>query len=441
MKQNRRIFLKKSAIAATAASIGPYIFPSPLHGSGIAPTDKITVGLIGCRGMGMSNLKSFLKNEEIDCAALCDIDNNILKERSFETEKITGKAPDLYEDYRKMLERKDIDTVIIGTPDHWHCLPMIEACETGKDVYVEKPLANTIEECFLMEKAVTRYNQVVQVGQWQRSDPHWKTAVDFVHSGKLGKIRNVKVWAYLGWKGKIPIEPDQPAPDGVNYDLWLGPAPDRPFNPNRFHFNFRWFWDYAGGLMTDWGVHLLDYALYGMKQHVPKSIVASGGKYAYPGDAMETPDTLQTIYEFEDFGIAWEHTIGISRGHFDRYHGVAFIGENGTLVVNRNGWEVIPEKDNNNKDKLERVSLQEGTNKGLDLHVKNFIECMKTRNKPNAPVEIGANIARFAQFGNIAYRTGEKIYWNPETKNFGDNHKANELVNAYYRQPWHLPKV
>jgi len=318
---------------------------------------------------------------------------------------------------------------------------MVYACEAGKDVYCEKPLANSIEEVNIMLKAARKYDRVVQVGQWQRSDPHWKKAVDFVHSGKLGRVRTVKVWAYIGWVGKLPSFPDEPTPEGVDYDMWLGPAPKRPFNKNRFHFSFRWFWDYAGGLMTDWGVHLLDYGLFGMNRYVPNSIISSGGKYAFPNDAMETPDTQQAIYDFGDFGLIWEHTIGISSGSYGREHGVAFIGEYGTLVVDREGWEVIPDYKENGNRKMKAVAKQPSSGEGLDLHVKNFIECVKSRQRPNADVEIGAHIARIAQLGNIAYKTGRKIYWDPDKNELKNDPEATKLVYTNYREPWKLPKV
>ena len=178
----------------------------------------------------------------------------------------------------KCWQQKDIDAVIIGTPDHWHALIMIHACEAGKDVYVEKPVGNSIVECNTMVAAQQRYNKVVQAGQWQRSQQHFKDAVDFVQSGQLGNIRTVKVWCYQGWMKPGPVVPDSAPPAGVDYKQWLGPASTRPFNASRFHFNFRWFWDYAGGLMTDWGVHLLDYGLLGMKASLPISIVALGRK-------------------------------------------------------------------------------------------------------------------------------------------------------------------
>ena len=373
---NRREFIKTSAIAN--AAIG--VIPSLLNAYA-SPNEKVVVGLIGCLGMGFNDLKAFLAQPNVECGAMCDVDRNVLEERAAEVEKIQGKKPVLYDDFRKLLENKDIDAVINATPDHWHAYITISACQAGKDVYTEKPLANSIEECNLMIKAQKRYNSVIQVGQWQRSDPHWKAAVDYLHAGNIGRIRSVRAWSYVGWKKSIPIVPDTDAPKGVNYDMWLGPAPSRPFNKNRFHASFRWYWDYAGGLMADWGVHMLDYALYGMNEYVPKSVMATGGKYAFPDDAMETPDTLMAVYDFGNFGLLWDHTIGIYGANFgNRGHGVAFVGEWGTLVVDRNGWEVIPEtKSTSTKAGYAGMPLQAGIGKGFDLHVANFLECMKTR--------------------------------------------------------------
>ncbi len=203
--------------------------------------------------MGFSDLRSLLKIDEVECGALCDVDENVLNKRASELEVMasTSVKPKLYGDYRELLDNRDLDAVVIGTPDHWHRLMMVDACEAGKDVYVEKPLANSIYECQLMLAAAKQHNRVVQVGQWQRSGPHWTEAMDFVHSGKLGRIRSTRAWAYMNWLPAVPDIPDEPVPAGVNYDMWLGPAPARAFNRNRFHFNFRWYWDYAGGLMTD----------------------------------------------------------------------------------------------------------------------------------------------------------------------------------------------
>ncbi len=433
----RRDFLKNSSLAAAGLSIS-----SSFSGafSSVPASDRINIGVIGCNGMGFSNLSAFLENPETDCIALSDIDESVLNRRAADVEKIRGKKPaNLYRDWRKLIDNKDIDLVIIGTPDHWHCLQMVSACQAGKDVYCEKPLGNSIEECNIMVKAAQRYKSIVQVGQWQRSDPHWLEAVDYIRSGALGKIRLVRVFSYQGWCPSIPVLADEPVPQGVDYDMWLGPAPKRPFNRNRFHFTFRWFWDYAGGLMTDWGVHLLDFALFGMNVTAPKSVVAMGGKYGYPDDACETPDTLQALYEFDGFNILWDHAIGIDDGAYGRNHGLGFVGENGTLVIDRGGWEVIPEVVSG-KARMEAVSLKKGKGQGLKNHVRNHLDCIAGRNPDtNASVETGAHIAKFSQLGNIAYRSGKKLVW--DGRRFTNDEGANAYLTPDYRNPWKLPAL
>jgi predicted dehydrogenase len=403
--------------------------------------EKLVAGVIGLNGMGFADIQAFLKQPNTECGAICDVDENVLTTRVIDIEKIQGRKPKIFNDFRKLLEGKDLDVIIIGTPDHWHCLPFVYACQSGKDIYCEKPLSNTIEEINLMQNAVKKYNRTVQIGQWQRSDDHWQDAMAYVHSGKLGKIRTVRAWSYQGWMKSVPVLPDEPVPAGVNYDFWLGPAPARSFNRNRFHFTFRWFWDYAGGMMTDWGVHILDYALFGMKVSHPASIMAMGGKYAYPDDACETPDTLQALFEFDGFTLLWDHGIGIDGGYYGRSHGVGFVGNNGTLVVDRGGWEVIPEKENG-APKIEQVELQKQQGNGLANHMQNFISCIKDRSmEPNANIDIGANIARVANLGNIAFKTGRRLYWDGTRLQFINDQEANEHLKARYRKPWELPKI
>jgi predicted dehydrogenase len=410
----------------------------------ISSNDKIHVGVIGINGMGWSNLKSIMKIPEVNIVALCDVDANILNRRETELRE-AGIQVKTYADYRSMLENKDIDVVIIATPDHWHCLQMADACSAGKDVYVEKPIGNSIEECKVMVAVQKKYNRVVQVGQWQRSMPHFVEALNFLNTGKLGKIRAVKSWAFLAWKKNIPVKPDALVPPGVNYNLWLGPAPKRPFNDNRFHYNFRWFWDYAGGLMTDWGVHLIDYAMLGMhdpannkaEQPMPKTVIASGGKYAYPDGAHETPDTMTTVYEFDNFTMLWEHASGIGNGNYGREHGIAYIGNNGTLVLDRGGWEVIAEE-----KRMEPVLRQPAKGSGLDAHMQNFIDVVKS-SKPEAlrcPIQAGAHVAEICQMGNIAYRTGEPVHWNYSKNEFKEK-EANKLARVKYHNGYVLPKV
>ncbi|HPF52079.1 MAG TPA: Gfo/Idh/MocA family oxidoreductase [Draconibacterium sp.] len=435
---DRRNFIKTSAVATAGVTLvaGMPMAMNSCKGA----NDKIVCGAIGINGMGFSDLQAFLEQKNTECAALCDVDSHVLEKRIADVEKIQGSRPKGFSDFRKMLEEPGLDVIIIGTPDHWHALPFIYAAQEGKNIYCEKPLANYIEEINVMERAQARYNNIVQIGQWQRSDKHWQDAVDFVKSGKLGQIRAVRVWSYQGWMKSVPVKPDGPVPQGVDYDMWLGPAKARPFNPNRFHFNFRWFWDYAGGLMTDWGVHLIDFGLYGMDAKAPKSVMAMGGKYGYPDDASETPDTMQALYEFDGYTMLWDHALSIDGGYYGRSHGVGFVGNNGTLVVDRTGWEVIPEGGRN--PKMDRVDLIKGDGKGLENHMKNFLTCIRNDDRnTNCNINIAANTARVAHLGNMALKTGERLYWDAANSKFIDNDKANELLVPHYRAPWELPKV
>jgi predicted dehydrogenase len=441
---SRRKFLQNSALFA-----GGGLLSSSLNNNAFAyfknkvmPSDQLNIGAIGINGMGWSNTMSALKIPGVNLVAVCDIDDNVIQKRvkelsskNYDTSKIKT-----YKDYRKLLEQKDIDAVIIGTPDHWHALIMIHACQAGKDVYVEKPVGNSIIECRAMVAAQQRYNKVVQGGQWQRSQQHFKDAVDFVQSGQLGNIRTVKVWCYQGWMHPQPVVPDSAPPPGVDYKQWLGPANTRPFNASRFHFHFRWFWDYAGGLMTDWGVHLLDYALLGMKADLPKTIDGMGGKFAYPDLYEETPDTMTTLYEFDKFNLVWDSAMGIDNGSYDRDHGIAYIGNNGTLILNRGGWEVVEEKQSKNK-----VSkpLQKSSDNGLDKHWVNFVNVVKSRKMEDlhCSIQAGAHVATVAQMGNISFRSGKKLKWDKATAKFTDQAVNDEYLMKPYHNGYQLPKI
>jgi predicted dehydrogenase len=336
------------------------------------------------------------------------------------------------------MDDKSIDAVIIGTPDHWHCLPFLAACEAGKDIYVEKPLANSIAECDLMVQYARKYKRVVQVGQQQRSAPHWQQAMELMRSGRIGEIRKVDVWANFNYGVGQPKKPDSAPPPGVDFNMWLGPAPERSFNPTRFHGSWRMFWDYGGGLLTDWGVHLLDMALW-VKQvkDTPLAVHASGGNFAFPDNAHETFDTMDVSYQLKDYVIHWSHNAGTQTGPYNRHYGLAFIGNLGTLVINREGWEIIPEKDGNNF-KTEPLALQPGKD-SHEAHMINFLECIKTRKDPNCTIENGRLVALYAHMGNIALRTGTALQWDEGARNFGSNSAANALIRPVYRSPWKMP--
>jgi predicted dehydrogenase len=291
-----------------------------------------------------------------------------------------------------------------------------------------------------MVNATRRYKRVVQVGQQQRSGAHWKAVVDHIKAGKIGQLRSINMWANFNYGVGGLVVPDSPVPAGVDFDMWLGPAPQRTFNENRFHGSWRMFWDYGGGLMTDWGVHLIDMALWaGDITTTPKAVVATGGNFSYPDHAHETFDTLTVNYQLEGFNITWESLGGIQSGPYGKPYGLAFIGNDGTIVADRSGWELIPEMQDK-QPKTTAISGQTAGTSSVD-HVKNFLECIKTREEPNCPVENGRLVAQYAQMGNIAQRTGSRLVWDDARKEFEKNKTASSLIRPEYRKPWSFPQV
>ncbi|XOV91969.1 MAG: Gfo/Idh/MocA family protein [Bacteroidota bacterium] len=445
--RTRRKFLRDSTRLASGIGISGMI-SAPLISTArnriIGANEMIRVGLVGARNMGFGDLNNAMKQPDAECIALCDIDDAILSKRTKDVVEQQGntKKPNNYKDYRKLLENKDIDAVIIGTPDHWHCLPFIEACQAGKDVYVEKPMANSIGECDVMLNTARKYNRVAQVGQQQRSGPHWQEVMEIMGNGGIGKLRKVLVWANFNYGVGAPIVADSPVPEGVDYNMWLGPAPNRPFNSSRFHGNWRHCWDYGGGIMTDWGVHLLDMALWvkDIKEE-PLSVTATGGNFSHPDHFHETFDTMSVVYQLPDYTITWEHTAGIQSGPYDRVYGLAYIGDDATLVIDRQGYEVMPEMSGDGRPRIEPIPKVEGRRNHHAEHMRNFLDCIKSRKDPNCPVENGRLVALYAHMGNISLRTKSTLVWNKEKKNFGKNRVANQLITNDYRSPWELPRI
>jgi len=438
---SRRNFLRNTTAAAAGFGLME-MMPLDLIASlrkKVAPSDTLNVGLIGIRNQGFNNIRAFLKLNDIKLLAICDIDDREINRRLADFKKAGLQEPLVYKDYRKMLENKDLDAVLVASPDHWHCLQLTDALAAGKHVYCEKPIANSIAEAQAMVKATEASGKVVQVNQWQRSEKHFKDAVAYVKSGKLGTIINTKTWMYRGTSPLAAVA-DSAVPEGVDYKMWIGPSTMRPFNANRFHYEFRWFWDYAGGLMTDWGVHLLDIMLWGMNVEVPLSVSSLGGKRILQNDVRETPDYINVSYDYGHFSNTWEHYMGAGSGQYGRGHGIAFIGTNATLVVNRSGWEVIPEKDGNNF-RAEAVPLILKSDTGLDLHAKNFVEVIKSGKLEDlaCPIQAGARVAMNAHMGNLSLRAGERIHWNADKNKF-NNDAANKLIKPTYHNGFVFPK-
>ncbi len=440
MPTSRRRFISDSTKIISLTALPGLFTIGKKEVNNYSPNDTINLGLIGARNQGMSDLRHALKQSSVKCIALCDIDNAVLEEKSTEIETIQGKKPEIYKDFRKLLENKDVDAVIIGTPDHWHCYQLIAALEAGKDIYVEKPLANSIGECDLMVKAVRKYNKIVQVGQQQRSGDHWQTAMNFIKEGKIGQLRKILIWANFNYGVGQPKVPDTSVPAGVDFDMWLGPAPERSFNNARFHGSWRMFWDYGGGLMTDWGVHLVDMALWAKDTTaLPLSVAATGGNFAFPERAHETFDTMNVVYQMPEYDINWMHTAGTQTGLWGRNYGLAFIGNDATIVIDRESWDLFPEMENG-RYKVPAMPRQQGHN-SHEAHVKNWIDCIRTRKEPVCPVEMGRLAAVYTHMGNIALRTQSQLVWDKSTHNFGSNAAANKLLLPSYRKPWNLPSL
>jgi len=444
----RRRFIRTSvgSVAAMAgcAAIGkrgrrPVVATTPRLG----PNENIRVALIGSGGMGRGDMNTFLPYADVEFPVVCDVDDAMIAKAVKAVEDARGKRPEVTKDFRRIMDRTDIHACLVATPDHWHALPTIHACQSGKDVYIEKPLATSIGEGKAMLDAARRYDRVVQMGTQWRSAPHWREAVQYAQSGKLGKIRLVRCWAYLAWVHSVGKPADCDPPEGVDYDVWLGPAPKRPFNPARFHFSFRWFWDYAGGLMTDWGVHLLNIALWAMGPRMPERVSSSGGKYIFD-DISETPDTQHALYDYGDYTLVWEHQMEGGRGCEGREHGVAFHGTEGTLIVDAGGWEVVPAaRDGRVKTdrKQKPLPAEKHEKKGTDgrpEHVRNFLDCCRSREQPVENVEIGHFVSTAAHLGNIALRSRQSIRYDALRQRVVGHNVPEELLTKRYRAPWKL---
>ncbi|MFH0758093.1 MAG: Gfo/Idh/MocA family oxidoreductase [Bacteroidota bacterium] len=439
---NRRNFIKKTSMLS--AGIGAAsILPSRVWGAKAAPSDQVNVALIGCRSRGFGSLKDHLSFGETNCVAMCDVDQNLLEERAAEIKKTYGDTPKLYKDFRKMLEQDDIDVVIVGTPDHWHCLNTVYALQAGKDVYVEKPMANTIEECNIMARAANYYNGIVQVGQQQRSNPVFIEVMKLIKAGTIGSLRKVNMWANFNYGLGVNPAMDEPVPQGVDYNMWLGPAPNRPFNTNHFHGSWRHFWNYGGGMFSDWGVHLVDMGLWAKDQvQGPTQVLTYAENSSSFEKKRDTFDTQTAIFPMKDYVISYEMIAGVEKGPYPLMYGVAFIGDKATIKANRSSYEIIPEWDSEKKaNMVEPVRFEKGQ-EAHALHVRNFLDCVKTRQTPACPPEVGRAGALHVHASNISARIGEPhLVWDDRLNKFTNSEKANSFIVPEYRAPWTLPVI
>lgn len=400
----------------------------------VGANDKITLALIGCGGMGVFNMTRFMEKPEVEIAAVCDVDSNHLNSAANIVEKKYGKRPYTYSDYRMILDRKDIDGVIIATPDHWHALPLIHACEAGKDAYCEKPISHDITEARSMMYAVKRYNRIVQVGTWQRSIQEFMSAVSYIRSGRLGKITMVRAWKTD--TSRVGNNESATPPSTLDYNRWVGPAAMEPFRGEKtLHFNWRWFLNYGSGMTGDWGVHMIDIALLAMSKGadlvMPTEVSSFGGKWAYPEDDRTAPDTVITSMKFSnpDFVLQWD----TQRNHPDRPdQGVEFIAADGsTLMVWRRGWRI--------RDVAGRDIPKVHTHKTND-HWQNWLDCLKTRRSSRSNLLSLAQTTMVCHLANVSLLAGETIRWDKSQYDIvGRTGKNTQSYEREYRKPWKLP--
>jgi len=451
----RRQFIKRMAQTAAALSATSALSADRVTGA----NERVRVGLIGCGGRGMNVAKLMRDMPDVDFVAVCDLYPPHLAR----AKEWAGSSAKEFKDFRRLLEQKDLDAVLIATPDHWHAIPTVLACQAGKDVYVEKPLAHNIREGRAMVAAARRHNRVVQMGTQQRSAPHYAEVARILRRGELGPVHFVRIWNYTNmFPHGIGRAPDSDPPGGVDWDMYLGPAPSVRFNKNRFINTYRWFWDYGGGLVTDFGIHRFDSLHQVMNVEAPRSVTAAGGRYGLT-DGAETPDVVQVTYEYPGFVLNYEacmlnaHGAGgrtpgkkyyQARGADDRPHGEAYHGTNGTLIVDRLGFEIYPELASTSgpgaagrDERAEGYRMARKETPAEDAtapHAKNFIECVRSRKRPVADVETGHRSTIVAHLGNIAYRSGRKIRWDAAKEEITGDPEAGKLLRRPARKPWDL---
>ncbi len=427
-KNNRRTFLQ-----SMGAGFGGLLAQNYSSYAGVGPNDKINVGFIGVGGMGSGRLNGFMKHDDVNVAGICDVDSDHVDRAIGEVEKRRGKRPQGYKDFRKLLERDDIDAVMIATPDHWHALTTINACQAGKDVFVEKPLCHSIAEGRAMLDAATENRRVTQLGTHIHNEyDNYRRVVEMVQSGNLGKITRVHCWKTSDTGEGIGYPPNSTAPNNLDYNFWQGPAPKRPYNKNRSHFTFRYFWDYSGGIFIDFWCHITDVAYWALDLQAPISVSAVGGR-RFRKDNTETPDCLEVLYEYPGLTMNW--TLNPVVPAFQHMGGIGciFYGTEATLVTNYSQREVWVKG-----KKVDDFPTPDPWIPNSPGHIREFLDSVRTRAVTTCNVEYAYRLTKAGLLGNIAYRTGDKLEWDDERERISRNAKANELISRRYRSPWKL---
>lgn len=430
------------ALAATAASY------SRIAGA----NDRVGLGYIGVGNRGDQVHDAFLEYNDAATVALCDLREDYM---DFAAKKSRG-TPARYGDYRKLIEDKNVDAVVICTPDHWHALQFVDACKAGKDVYVEKPLSLTVVEGRRMVDVAKETKRVTQVGIHRRSAKFLQEAADFVRSGGLGHVTVAKGYHLQNeWPAGIGNFPNENPPSDEEWDKWLGPAPKVPYNRNRTYYNFRWFYGYSGGQLTNFGVHYMDMLRWCLGQDAPKAVTAVGGKWAVE-DNREIPDTLEVLWEFDKTMVVFSQYNANASGGNPQSSEMELRGTKGTMYLHGNRWEVVPEKPSDLprsvRTPLDRVSdrpMQEARKVRIEpraakgsgdttFHARNFLDCVKSRDKCNCDVLEGHLSTSATLIGNIALKTRSLLEWEARSEKFTNHPAANKWLHYQYRPPYKL---
>jgi len=420
----------------------------------LGANERVQVGFIGYGLIGVEHVRDFKKLNDVDCAALAEV----YQPRLEQGVAATGGTAKPYRDFRKMLDNKDLQAVVVCTPDHWHALLTMMACAAGKDVYTEKPMTVFIQEGRWMVDVARKHNRVVQVGTQQRSGKHYQKARELMQAGYIGQITSIRSGSARNVTPGFPVPPDSAPPADFDYDMWLGPARQRAYNQMHCIYHFRWFWDYSGGQMTNLGAHEMDIVQWVMNVKGPNSADSSGGRLVLK-DGCETPDTQDATWEYPGFTVEY-YIREASRGR-GAQGGLEFYGSKGTLVINRSGFEVLPDMhidpmsavpgvrlgthpiggprlDPNFKPApwIEATKVPGSSVEQFDLHARNFIDCVKSRQRPISDVEQGHQVNVACHLANISLRTGRKVRWNPETEEIVGDREASAMLERPYRKPW-----
>jgi predicted dehydrogenase len=430
----RRRFARSGAAAALGLVASRAIASPAVQPAGVM--DRVRLGFIGVANRGGQLMDAFLTHKDMAIVALCDVYKPTLAKAN---QKVDGKA-DTYGDFRELVARKDLDAVVIATPDHWHAIQTIDACDAGKDVYVEKPMSITIHEGRRMVEAARRNQRVVQVGTHRRSSELYARLVELVRSDKIGKVTVSRAYRLSNMypKGMGRAKPEPP-PKDLDWDMWLGPRPERPYQENITPYKFRW-WQLYSSQMANWGVHYLDAIRWVTGELAPSSVCAMGGRYAVDDDRT-IPDTMEVVFEFASGRLAVFGQYEASGNRAFPRGEVELRGTQGTVYVDTKGFEIVPESGGQFQKRGPRMEPMEvkaaaGNASLTALHARNFLDCIKSREKPNADVEIGHRSTTFSLMANISLVTRLRLDWDAQKERFTNHEEVNNLLHYEYRKPW-----